>query len=680
MPVDRAPLRAAQLDADLLQPGIEGAVICGGQGRGDVDARREQLALTIQCTPPVSRAVRTCAAPLPAATQIAGGGRSSPVRPVPGSGFPDRLADRVTLPPRCGCRTLRPAPRGRQRGYPPTSDRAVDSWITATPSMVAGDVRWTARRSLSGRSRGAANRPTECPADHVDHLVDVLVRLAARGRRSDAAWTWSSSSMIDSESTAARRADVCWRMSMQYPPLDHPRDAANLPLHPRQAPDQLGPVLRVAVTEVIGCGVGARATRLGRAHRQVVPRVVAPARRRSRIIPPGGIRDNRSDARSARLHRAWIRATSSARSSTVSAAPFAGAPSRASGSASWPTATTSRSSSSVVRRVAARRSGCSWRRMIRNTGPCSTWPRSASSALVMRHGARGPDRSRRPTCEPHEPSSQAGVGISSASSTRVTSLAAGTTRPPPGDRPAARDRSAVRACERGGDGAHPRLLRDRLGVRAAYVPDPVESRGRRRRELAGLLPGRARPLPRDDHPPPEARAQEDRKLRRLRELYPHVRIKLFYARDFRALMLKYGKLALADALTGTAGQAGLPEAPEVTEPVDPGLIVAVGVLDAVGEGSRRQVRPVRAARLRRGVAGGGAPRPRCRRGPPNLTDPRTRDADETRPQRRRGEISSPRTRSRPRSPSSAPKSSADYAAGASRSCRSSRVRCRSWPT
>jgi hypothetical protein len=54
--------------------------------------------------------------------------------------------------------------------------------------------------------------------------------------------------------------------------------------------------------------------------------------------------------------------------------------------------------------------------------------------------------------------------------------------------------------------------------------------------------------------------KKNRKLRRLRELYPDVRIKLFYARDFRALMLKYGKLALADALSGSAGQAGVPDA------------------------------------------------------------------------------------------------------------------------
>jgi hypothetical protein len=50
--------------------------------------------------------------------------------------------------------------------------------------------------------------------------------------------------------------------------------------------------------------------------------------------------------------------------------------------------------------------------------------------------------------------------------------------------------------------------------------------------------------------------KKNRKLRRLRELYPDLRIKLFYARDFRALMLKYGKLALVGELSGTLGQVG----------------------------------------------------------------------------------------------------------------------------
>ena len=54
--------------------------------------------------------------------------------------------------------------------------------------------------------------------------------------------------------------------------------------------------------------------------------------------------------------------------------------------------------------------------------------------------------------------------------------------------------------------------------------------------------------------------RKNRKLRRMRELYPMVRIKLLYARDFRALMLKYGRLDVAASLIGADGQV-VPDAP-----------------------------------------------------------------------------------------------------------------------
>jgi len=62
--------------------------------------------------------------------------------------------------------------------------------------------------------------------------------------------------------------------------------------------------------------------------------------------------------------------------------------------------------------------------------------------------------------------------------------------------------------------------------------------------------------------------KKNRKLRRLRELYPDVRIKLFYARDFRALMLKYGRLGVAAELSGALGQV-VPDRAAAGSPAGP---------------------------------------------------------------------------------------------------------------
>jgi hypoxanthine phosphoribosyltransferase len=61
--------------------------------------------------------------------------------------------------------------------------------------------------------------------------------------------------------------------------------------------------------------------------------------------------------------------------------------------------------------------------------------------------------------------------------------------------------------------------------------------------------------------------KKNRKLRRLRELYPDIRIKLFYAKDFKALMLKYGRIDLVASLSGPEGQARAPqlEGPHIEE-------------------------------------------------------------------------------------------------------------------
>lgn len=110
--------------------------------------------------------------------------------------------------------------------------------------------------------------------------------------------------------------------------------------------------------------------------------------------------------------------------------------------------------------------------------------------------------------------------------------------------------------------------------------------------------------------------KKNRKLRRLRELYPDVRIKLFYARDFRAMMLKYGRLGLAESLTGTSGQlvagvpAGLSTGDVGVQPVAARSIAAADdagpeALDVTAPASGTDASPLTAPRRRR-RAGRGA--------------------------------------------------------------------------
>lgn len=113
--------------------------------------------------------------------------------------------------------------------------------------------------------------------------------------------------------------------------------------------------------------------------------------------------------------------------------------------------------------------------------------------------------------------------------------------------------------------------------------------------------------------------KKNRKVRRLRELYPGLRIKLFYARDFRALMLKYGRAALVSELSGRLGQvmphegvdgqseAGLPDVSDGSGHLLIDRAAARSALSA--ESSPRPGRRSRAARRRAGrrASAGAAP-------------------------------------------------------------------------
>jgi hypoxanthine phosphoribosyltransferase len=93
--------------------------------------------------------------------------------------------------------------------------------------------------------------------------------------------------------------------------------------------------------------------------------------------------------------------------------------------------------------------------------------------------------------------------------------------------------------------------------------------------------------------------RKNRKLRRLRELYPDIRVKLFYGKDFRALMLKYGRVELAASLSGLEGQimpGPLPDAEPATEDVGQ----QAAQLEPAALSTRSRPRVSRGSRRRRG--------------------------------------------------------------------------------
>lgn len=53
---------------------------------------------------------------------------------------------------------------------------------------------------------------------------------------------------------------------------------------------------------------------------------------------------------------------------------------------------------------------------------------------------------------------------------------------------------------------------------------------------------------------PQLNRRKNRKIRRLRELYPDVNVRLMKRRDIRALMLRYGVVDQADKIEGTDAQ------------------------------------------------------------------------------------------------------------------------------
>src|SRR4029079_15104245 len=157
-----------------------------------------------------------------------------------------------------------------------------------------GIRRWAVEGS--GCAAAAADRAAERPADDVDHLVDILVGLAPfRGGPDAALDVVLEDHDRQGVDGGPERRRLLEDVDAVLLALDHPGDAADLALHPREPADESRLVLRIGVAEVVRRRVGRRAT-VGLSHRALLRRAarrrvpqppVVPASRR--MIPPGGI-------------------------------------------------------------------------------------------------------------------------------------------------------------------------------------------------------------------------------------------------------------------------------------------------------------------------------------------------------------------------------------------------------
>jgi hypothetical protein len=71
---------------------------------------------------------------------------------------------------------------------------------------------------------------------------------------------------------------------------------------------------------------------------------------------------------------------------------------------------------------------------------------------------------------------------------------------------------------------------------------------------AGFLPATAEPVRRANDAAPKLTVRKNRKLKRVKELYPEINIKLFKRRELRNMMLRFGMEEEAERIFGTDAQ------------------------------------------------------------------------------------------------------------------------------